>query len=243
MQGIIDVHAHVLPGIDDGAANMEEAKAMLRLAYSQGIRKIIATPHYKRGQNPDHIVELSRKLQREAHEIHKQYDIYLGQEILYYEDILEDLREKKALTMCGSNYVLVEFHPSVSYSKLFQGLRKLILARYIPILAHMERYRCLREKGRVNELINSGCMLQMNYCSIIGSRFNSEVCWCRRQILQEHIHMLGTDMHHLNKRTPEIEKALTWMKKYCSMETYQNLVSNNAQNVLEKKKTMNGSCE
>lgn len=236
MQGIIDIHAHVLPGIDDGAANMEEAKAMLQMAYSQGIRKIIVTPHFKRGQDLEHIVELSRKLQREAHEIHKHFDIYLGQEILYYEDILGDLREKKALTMCGSNYVLIEFPPLVTYSRLFQGLRKIILARYIPILAHMERYRCLREKGRVDELIISGCVLQMNYCSIVGNRFNSEVRWCRCQIQQEHIHMLATDMHHLNERTPEIEKAVTWIKKNCSMGLYQKLVSNNAQSLLKKRK-------
>lgn len=236
MQGIIDIHAHVLPGIDDGAADMEEAKAMLQMAYSQGIRKIIVTPHYKRGQDPEHIKELSRKLQQEAHKIHKQFNIYVGQEILYCEDILEDLKEKKALTMCGSHYVLIEFPPSVTYSKLFQGIRKIILARYIPILAHMERYLCLRKKERVKELINSGCILQMNYCSIAGNRFNRQVRWCRCQIHQGHIHMLGTDMHHLNERTPEIEKALTWIKKNCSMEMYQNLVGNYALNLLKKEK-------
>lgn len=236
MQEIIDMHAHVLPGIDDGAANMEEAKEMLQMAYSQGIRKIIATPHYKRGQKLEHFMALSRKLQQIAHEIHKQYNLYLGQEILYHEDILENLKEKKALTMCGSAYVLVEFPPLVSYSRLYQGIRKIILARYIPILAHMERYHCLRKKGRVNELINSGCMLQMNYSSIAGSRFNREVRWCRCQIQEEHIHMLGTDMHHLHERTPEIKKSLIWLKKNCSMELYQKLVSFNAQKVLIKRK-------
>lgn len=236
MQGIIDIHAHILPGLDDGAANMEEAKTMLELAYGQGIRKIIATPHYKRGQNLEHIMEVSRQLQQKAYEIHKNYRIFLGQEILYSEDILEDLREKRALTMCGSNYVLVEFSPLISYTRLFQGLRKLILARYIPILAHVERYLCLREKGRVNELINIGSMLQMNYCSIAGSKLNSEVRWCRRQIQEENVHMMGTDMHHMNKRTPVIKNSLTWMRKSCSMETYQKLVSSNAQNILKKRK-------
>lgn len=243
MQGIIDIHAHILPGLDDGAANMEESKEMLKLAYGQGIRKIIATPHYKRGQNPEHIMELSRQLQKEAYEIHKHYRIFLGQEILYSEDILEDLREKRALTMCQSNYVLVEFSPMISYSRLFQGLRKLILARYVPILAHMERYLCLREKGRVNELVNTGCLLQMNYCSIAGSHLNREVRWCRRQIHEEKIHIMGTDMHHINKRTPEIKNSLTWLKNNCSMETYQKLVSSNAQNILKKMIAMNGSSE
>jgi len=234
MQEIIDIHAHVLPGIDDGAADMEEAKAMLKMAYSQGIRKIIVTPHYKRGQDPEKIIELSRKLQREARKIHKRFNIYLGQEILYCEDILEDLKEKRAFTMCESHYVLIEFPPLIAYSRLFQGLRKIILARYVPILAHMERYLCLRENGRVKELINSGCILQMNYCSITGSLFNRQVRWCRLQIQQGHIHMLGTDMHHLKERTPEIEKALLWIKKNCSLEMYQSLTGNYALNLLKK---------
>ncbi|MDK2967463.1 CpsB/CapC family capsule biosynthesis tyrosine phosphatase [Lacrimispora sp.] len=235
MQEIIDIHAHVLPGLDDGAADMEEAKAMLQMAYSQGIRKIIVTPHYKRGQDPKQIMELSRKLQGEARKIHKCFNVYLGQEILYCEDILQDLKERRALTMCGSHYVLIEFPPLVPYSRMFQSLRKIILARYIPILAHMERYTCLREKGRVKELINSGCIMQMNYCSIAGSRFNRQVRWCRLQIRYGNIHMLGTDMHHMNERTPEIEKALVWIKKSCSLEMYHNLTGNYALNILKKK--------
>lgn len=235
MQEIIDIHAHVLPGLDDGAADMEEAKAMLQMAYSQGIRTIIVTPHYKRGQDPKQIMELNRKLQGEAHKIHNCFNIYLGQEILYCEDILQDLKERRALTMCGSHYVLIEFPPLVPYSRMFQCLRKIILARYIPILAHMERYHCLREKGRVKELINSGCIMQMNYCSITGSRFKRRVRWCRLQIRDGNIHMMGTDMHHINERTPEIEKALVWIKKNCSLEMYQSLTGNYAQNLLKKK--------
>lgn len=235
MQEIIDIHAHVLPGLDDGAADMEEAKAMLKMAYSQGIRKIIVTPHYKRGQDPKQIMELNRRLQWEARKIDKCFNLYLGQEILYCEDILQDLKERRALTMCGSHYVLIEFPPLVPYSRMFQSLRKIILARYIPILAHMERYTCLREKGRVKELINSGCIMQMNYCSIAGSRFKRQVRWCRLQIQEGNIHMLGTDMHHMNERTPEIENALIWIKKNCSLEMYQNLTGNYALNILKKK--------
>lgn len=235
MKGIIDIHAHILPDIDDGAYNMEEAQEMLMMAFRQGIHNIIATPHYKRGQSPEYIIKLYRKLQQSAFEIHKQYQIFLGQEILYSEDILEDLKEKRAFTMCGSTYVLIEFDPFIPYSRMFQSLRKIILARYIPILAHMERYPCLRKKGRVKELIDSGCMLQMNYSSITGYPFNKNVRWCRHQIKKEYVHMMGTDMHHINKRKPEIKKALIWINKHCRLETYQKLVCGNSEAMLKEK--------
>ena len=80
-----------------------------------------------------------------------------------------------------SQYVLVEFMPSVSYEILFQGIRKLVSNGYTPILAHMERYGCLRKKG-TSELLDIGCKLQMNYDSIQGHWFSPEVRWCREQV-------------------------------------------------------------
>lgn len=240
MQEIIDIHAHILPGLDDGAFNMEEAQAMLQLAYSQGICKIIATPHYKRGQNRQFILEAGQRLQEKAYEINSQYQILLGQEILYFEDMMDDLRENKIFTMCQSRYLLIEFDPRISYSMMLQSLRKIIFACYIPILAHMERYLCLREKGKVEELIRSGCMLQMNYCSIIGTGFSSDIRWCRNQIRLGYVHMMGTDMHHYGGRGPEIKKALKWIRKHCGMDTYQKLVRGNAEEILKEKKQFTG---
>lgn len=243
MQQITDVHAHILPGIDDGAFNMEEAEAMLWQAYGQGIRKIIATPHFEKEQDLEHLLETRKKLQKKAFEIHKQYRVFLGQEVFYYEGMIEDLARGKVLTMCGSKYALIEFSPRISYSIMLQNIRKIILARYVPIIAHMERYLCLREKGKVEELIKTGCILQMNYSSIVGSRFCKDIRWCRKQIAMENVHMMGTDMHHLCERGPEIKKALSWIKKHCGIKIYQDIVSNNAENILIETKQHTGAVD
>ncbi len=175
---------------------------MLQEAYRQGIKTIIATPHYRQGQDIEQLKELTGILRHEAQKLDPGYGIFLGQELMDSEEIVKELRSGRALTMAGSSFVLIEFLPGVSYSRLYQRLRQLQSAGYIPILAHAERYACLREEGRLGELKESGYLIQMNYRSLTGSMFNRNTQWCRRQILKENIHLLGTDMHNTGARAP-----------------------------------------
>lgn len=99
MTGIIDIHAHILPGIDDGSRDWDESRRMLEESYRQGIRYIIATPHYsRRGLNPD-IYDLSEKLKEEARRIAPDFRTGLGQETYYHDGLVENLRDGKALTL------------------------------------------------------------------------------------------------------------------------------------------------
>lgn len=111
MKGIIDIHAHILPGIDDGAKNWDESRKMLEKAYGEGIRHIIATPHYSRRGLTPHIYELAERLQDKAREIAPDFGTGLGQETFFHEGLVENLKMGKALTLEGSRYVLVEFEP------------------------------------------------------------------------------------------------------------------------------------
>ena len=145
MTGIIDVHTHILPGIDDGARDWDESRRMLETAYSQGIRHIVATPHYsRRGLRPE-IYELSARLTEEAKKIAPDFKTGLGQETYYHEGLVENLKQGQALTLEGTRCVLVEFDPQEAYHSLYQAVRKMTMARYIPVIAHVERYFCLRE--------------------------------------------------------------------------------------------------
>ena len=143
---LIDIHAHILPGVDDGSRGMEESETMLSMAYRQGIRRIIATPHYSRRRGSGGLAELADRLNARAQAIYGDFEILPGHETYYYEGLAEALKSGQALTLAGSRYVLVEFDPGVSYRQLYQGVRKLIMARYVPVLAHVERYLCLRDE-------------------------------------------------------------------------------------------------
>lgn len=214
--GIIDVHAHILPEVDDGAEDMDETNLMLQCAYAQGIRGIIATPHYVERHNladADAIRESVKLVQIAAKNIAPDFYIYPGQEIFYFDGIAEALRSGKALTLADTRYVLIEFSVSISYQDIVKAVRRLTQARYIPVLAHIERYRCLRNVGRVEELIQAGAYMQMNYASLTGMRHVGDRRWCRKMILAGRIHLLGTDMHRMDYRPPNVREAVEWLYK------------------------------
>lgn len=232
MERIIDIHAHILPGVDDGAADWEEARWMLACAYKQGIRTIIATPHYSHRQEVGRLRELARQLDAEAKRIAPDFKVFLGQEILYFDSIVEALAEGQALTMAGSRYVLVEFMPDISFQKMFQDVRKLLISGYHPIVAHVERYGALRDEAHMQELIRAGGYLQMNYRSLQGQILDRDARWCRRQVLERRIHMLATDMHHKNARTPEIAKSLRWLSDHIDESQLTYMMEKNASRIL-----------
>lgn len=240
MTGIIDIHAHILPGIDDGARDWDECRSMLREAYDQGIRHITATPHYsRRGLNPG-IYDLAARLLEEAGTIGPGFDTGLGQETYFHQGLIENLRQGKALTLEGSRYVLVEFAPQVSAASLYQAARAMLMAGYLPVIAHVERYFCLREGRHMADLLQCGCMLQMNYTSLEGRGiWNREARWCRRQILDGRIHLLATDMHRIDFRKPDLRGSMEWLKKHIGEKELYALVCGNGKKILQKGKQEN----
>ena len=154
MDNFIDMHVHILPGVDDGAEDIKEMEEMLKIAYSEGIRCIIATPHHhpRRGkESPEVLRKKAALLRKSAHEIDEHFRIYLGTEIFFGQDVLEKLKEGQILTMNRRNYVLVEFSPSEPFSYIKQSLQQLMMAGYEVILAHAERYRCLTDEPELAE--------------------------------------------------------------------------------------------
>ncbi len=229
---IIDVHAHILPGVDDGSRDMEESLRLLDMAYREGVRAVIATPHYsRRGRNQGY-EEIAAELEERFCREHPDFRIWVGQETYYHEELAQRLRQGLGHTMAGSRYVLVEYDTGVSFQTLCRGQRQLMDAGYIPVLAHLERYGCLYEKGRVEELIRQGSKMQMNYESLTGGFFDRQLRWCRRQVLEGHIHLLGSDMHRLDFRPPEITGALLWLEKHTEAGARDLLVRKNAERII-----------
>ena len=158
---MIDIHSHILPGVDDGASSMKESLHMLSMARRQGITDVFATSHYSKAfpnRDPEKLRRLRDELMSRANRPVKGPDgkikrrqpirIWTGQEIFYSNSVIRLLEEGKLLTLADSNYVLVEFMPSVPYSEICTAVRNLSRAGYAPVVAHAERYRCLR-KGSV----------------------------------------------------------------------------------------------
>ncbi len=179
MREVVDIHTHILPGIDDGAKNWDMCLKMINKSWDFGVRKIIATPHYvpwRREIPVRKIQELCREAEENAkRELGKPMKIYPGNELYYHLELIDKLNEGKVLTLADSRYILVEFDIDVPYRELYQGLSRLRMEQYHPIVAHVERYRCLRKPGRLEEVKRTGALFQMNQKAFQkGSRLRME---------------------------------------------------------------------
>ena len=227
----IDIHNHLLPAVDDGSVSMQQTKNMLQIAYEDGIRYIIATPHYGAGCRNTDIAELEGKLElvrQEAKQIDEAFRIELGNELYYSEDIIEHLRKKKALTLAGTRYVLVEFAADDDYREIKTGLHRLLIHGYLPILSHAEKYECLyRNYEGIRDLIWLGAYMQMNISSITGGYTGRWLVHCKKLLEYDLIHILGTDAHSDYGREPRISGGLEFIrKKFGELMIKQLMVEN-----------------
>lgn len=235
MQGMLDIHAHILPAVDDGSRNLEESLELIRQIRELGFAGVMATPHYYPASRPDKVERIRKAAEEVKAAIQAKwpdFQFYLGQELYHHAELTARLREGKGLTLAGTHYVLVEFEPGTSYRSIYTGLRSLTDAGYRPIVAHYERYLALREPGRLDELSALHCMLQMNYESLQGGFFDREVRWCRKQVLDGYVDLLGTDMHRTDYRAPDISAALNWLEKHVPQKELELMTRKNVQKIL-----------
>ena len=140
---LTDIHCHMLPGIDDGAADAQESMAMLKKAYRDGVRRIIVTPHYRRGMfepDPRKVLHRYEKVKEKAAQIGANgIELYLGCECHRYSGMAQDLRKGILPTLAESRYVLVEFSGIDPYSRIRAVIYELTSAGFVPIIAHVER--------------------------------------------------------------------------------------------------------
>jgi protein-tyrosine phosphatase len=236
MEGFIDVHSHILPQIDDGSKSMEQTLNMLKSAYDEGIRAIIATPHAHEGRGKISIAELEECVEkvRDAYkDILPDMRLYLGSEIYYSQKSIELLNEKRIPTLAGTRYVLVEFSPVADYRYIKNALNGFILEGYYPILAHVERYINIRKDiNYVGELINMGVYIQVNAVSINGEVGKVYRGFARKLLKCHYIHLIGTDSHSDGTRAPCIKKCSNYILKKHGEEYASELLTNNGGKVL-----------
>ena len=236
MNQFVDIHCHILPGVDDGSQTPEETKAMLQKAWDEGIQIMVATPHYhkQRGKNDIELIKkqllLTRKL---AKEVHPKMQICLGMEIYYGEDVPELLKEGRVVSIRKSRYILVEFSPGDEFQYILNAVRKLQMSGHTVIIAHIERYNCLRKDiSNVEYLREMGAYLQVNTGSITGS-YGSSVKKFLREVLKAHlVQLVGTDAHGSERRTPKMQEAYKEVVKRCGEEYADQIFGQNAKKVL-----------
>lgn len=231
---LFDMHCHILPGVDDGSKNMEMSLDMLQIAYEEETRKILLTPHYMIGRNhykgPEVLDERFQELKAEAAKRYPELTLYLGNEILYEEGVVELLKAGQIHTMNGTRYVLVEFSVTTPFRQIREAIRLLSEARYLPIIAHVERYHCLTKRmERIEEMLDMRALLQMNISSVEGGFLNENKRWCRKLLKDGCITFLGTDAHNVDSRAPYTQDYIPWLRKHCGDEETEYMLTGAAE--------------
>ncbi|MHB8128928.1 MAG: CpsB/CapC family capsule biosynthesis tyrosine phosphatase [Mobilitalea sp.] len=237
MQEYFDIHSHILPGIDDGPESLDETLRMLSIAYDEGIRIILATPHFFAWDikvSSEGLINLYNEVNDVISNAGIDLNIILGSELFYCAEMIGALNRGEALTIDGTRYILVEFPLSISFQELWKGLNHCIFAGYIPILAHVERYRCLtKQPSFVGDLICLGAYMQMNLSSIHGRITNPKVSFCHKLLKKEWVHFLGTDAHGAYHRAPYTKEAVAYIKKKFGEKRVRQLLWENPMTMLE----------
>lgn len=235
-KGLFDIHCHIVPSVDDGASDTEEAFRMLQMEYRQGIRTIIATPHFRKQMfetSRQTVEQQFMQLRQLARKVSPDLKVYLGCEFHANMEMIEMLRRGEVLTMAGSRYVLTEFSGSSKSSYIRERVYSLLSHGYKPIVAHIERYECLRKDlNLVEELVDLGAFMQINADSIIGKAGFGTKRYCRKLIKQDLVSFIGSDCHGTRNRISRIGEAYDYIAKKEGTSYAEQLFIKNPQKII-----------
>lgn len=228
---MIDTHIHMVPGVDDGAKNLEMSMNMVNYAMAQGVTGMILTPHHNVPVFVSDEIDAQYALLKE--EIKKQgldFELHLGNEVHVNEESIAGLKMGKARTMGDSQYLLMElpFHHYYPFheSMLFD----LQIAGYSVILAHVERYHAFRrDETKLADLINKGFYGQ------ITSRYVAETKSRKRAfrwIEEGYIHIIASDGHNITKRPPMMKDAFEVIESRYGRECALTLCEENPRRII-----------
>ena len=223
---MIDIHCHIVPNIDDGAKSLNDALEMAKIAYDEGIRKIVNTSHYhpnfeyKKGKELfEMIIDDNVQLQNEIGNLlmingysvlkvkefnnilklnNLDIEVLIGNELYYSEDIIEIIEQKEFYTLNNSKYLLIEFPPIRFPKNIVDIIYEIKIRGFVPILAHVERYKEVQENNNM-------------------------------------IHFIATDAHSSTRRRPIIRETYDYIVRKYGEQKAEILFIQNPYKVIEDK--------
>ena len=208
---MIDIHCHIVPNIDDGAKSLDDALEMAKIAYDEGIRKIVNTSHY----HPNFEYKKGKELFESVKEFNNilklnnlDIEVLIGNELYYSEDIIEIIEQKEFYTLNNSKYLLIEF-PPIRFPK-----------NIVDII-----YDCIKE----------GALIQVNSSSIIGKNGKEAERVSEILLNNNMIHFIATDAHSSTRRRPIIRETYDYIVRKYGEQKAEILFIQNPYKVIEDK--------
>jgi len=233
MKKIIDIHSHILPGVDDGCGSKEEALEMIKIYEEQNVEAVICTPHFGPCGITGADVEAAFNWLTSTG---SNVKLYLGNEILFTLNTMFAVKFGLARRMNNSRYILVEFDDWLYHSsagEIVAGLKILSKSKYEIILAHPERYTSLQNNLDYYDMITKlGVKLQVNAYDIVKNK-NQQTVIASRYILNNKLaSFIGSDAHGAERRRPELKDGVKWIYDHCPEDYADAVVHDNAKKII-----------
>lgn len=236
MCGFIDMHTHILPGVDDGAANLEAAMELLRMAWEDGTAQVVLTPHYRgrfRKNTPARLSEAFESLKARAQRELPELRLHLGSEAGWELELADKLDEGRVLPLGQTDCVLLEFDYGSPRGMILNGVMDISNRGYIPIVAHAERYDAFRKNERLaREVLELGALLQLNADSVMGRHGWGIKHYCHGLLKKGMVHFIASDAHDSKQRTPLLGECFRRVEKKYGTQYAKALFRDNAEAML-----------
>lgn len=232
--GLVDVHCHLLFGVDDGAKTLKDSVDMLEVAVGQGITDIILTPHYRHGTFPyngDTIRKHFLQLQLESTK--RGVHLHLGCEYHVNREIIPNLEQRRVLPLAQSEYVLTEYAHESEESYVCEMSMELLSHGYIPVIAHVERYACFRKNIQLcRELRRQGVWIQTNADAVLGKDGFATKRFCKHLLDQNLVDVIASDSHDTTKRRNHLGECYDYVAKRYGAAMADRLMDANPRKII-----------
>ena len=234
---MIDLHSHILPGIDDGAPDLDVSVNLVRELSNGGVTDVVATPHYIEETiytSPASTnKKLMRKLQKKLKDEGIDVKVHLGNEIYICKGIAKLLKSKKISGSGGSKYLLIELPMSGDFPGYQDIFLELLRDGYKVVLAHPERYTAFsKDFALITELYDMGVLMQCNIGSFVGQYGKSVLKLAKKIAKNKMIFAVGSDIHHTHG-DDFIPNAIKKLAKFYTDEELDTILNKNPKTILE----------
>lgn len=235
----IDIHSHILPGLDDGADTLVEACEMISQAAISGTSIIVATPHFNNHNQTHQIIDKNivldsyKNLKRVVSEKKLGVNLYLGSELLLDEFFYSSLKKDDLITINGSRYILVEFIFDDIISNAYKYTNKILSMGLIPVIAHPERYDFFTQSfSSVYRFLNDGCIFQINKGSPLGKYGEKAQALSKWLLDNDFCKIIAGDSHSVNFRNANMTQIYEWLIDKYDYSKINALMHDNPKRIL-----------
>jgi protein-tyrosine phosphatase len=209
---MIDIHLHILPGIDDGPETIDESLALAGTLVREGIHSAIATPHLNDTFPPRTAAEIQERvnaLQQELDHRDIPLRLFAGHEALIKPGLVEDIQGGRLATLNGSRYLLLELWNSDWLPATERVIFELRAVGIVPVIAHPERCRAIQQDNcRLTALLRQGALAQLMASSLIGIQGGTTRRTAESLLKKGLIHCIASDAHSMRTRPPNVAQSL-----------------------------------